>query len=79
MIHRERQLPRCVAKRMVPLPGNRRFEAVVLEDPSGRLDCWFRLLSSGGFAVAVFLIPPDRLRDLARALNDLAGELGTAP
>ena len=72
--------PQVVARRSVDLPHKRRLEIVAIEDASrAQVDVWLRLLAPTGWTVGQFHVPVAKVRELARALGELAGEVGCGP
>jgi len=72
-------LPVVVARRSVALPLNRTLELVAIEDDAGHCDVWLRMRNPAGQAVGQFFVRPGSLREIAAAIDGLAGELGCEP
>lgn len=69
-----------LARRTVPLARGRQLEIVGIEAfGTTHVDAWLRLRNANGCIVSQFHVPPGSLRDVARALDSLAGELGVRP
>lgn len=72
-------MPQIITRREVELPLRRRLEISVIEDSDGRIDVWLRCVNADGRIVGQLHSKPSALREVARALEEIAGELGVEP